>query len=55
LVERRKILKRYWGNNDFFARKSMDVFIYKIRNYLSKDETIKIVNVHGKGYILQVD
>lgn len=55
LVERRKILKRYWGNNDFFARKSMDVFIYKIRNYLSKDETIKIVNVHGKGYILQED
>jgi DNA-binding response OmpR family regulator len=52
LIERNQILKKYWGNTDFFSRKSMDVFIYKLRNYLSKDSSIKITNVHGKGYIM---
>ncbi|MFO0447695.1 MAG: response regulator transcription factor [Pseudomonadota bacterium] len=52
LIERYSMLKQFWGRNDYFARKSMDVFIYKLRNYLSQDENIEIKNIHGKGYVM---
>ncbi len=55
LLERKPVLHRYWGNSDYFSRKSMDVFIYKLRKYLSKDTSVSIINVHGKGFILEVD
>ncbi|MCO6479285.1 MAG: response regulator transcription factor [Phaeodactylibacter sp.] len=53
LAHREKILKALWGKSDFFTRKSMDVFISKLRKYLSKDEDIHIQNVHGSGFILR--
>ncbi|HRR94458.1 MAG TPA: winged helix-turn-helix domain-containing protein, partial [Bacteroidales bacterium] len=32
--------------------RSMDVYITKLRKYLKKDPSVKILNVHGKGYKL---
>jgi len=46
------ILKKHWGNDDFFSSRSMDVFISKLRKKLSKDPTIKIVNIRSVGYKL---
>lgn len=54
VVERKNILKNLWGKNDFFTRKSMDVFIHKLRKYLKDDPSIQIVNIHGKGYLLRI-
>ena len=54
VVERMGILKKIWGTNDYFTRKSMDVFIYKLRNYLKKDLRVKILNIHGKGFVLKI-
>jgi len=54
LVPRSKILKALWGKSDFFTRKSMDVFISKLRKYLAQDENVQIQNVHGSGFILRV-
>ncbi|MEQ6165773.1 response regulator transcription factor [Ekhidna sp. MALMAid0563] len=53
LVESDHILKELWGQNDYFKRRSMDVFISKLRKYLSADPSVQITNVHGKGYILE--
>lgn len=53
VLDRNKALKTVWGESDFFNRKSMDVFIHKLRSYLKKDPTVKITNVHGKGFILE--
>lgn len=53
LLERKKVLKEIWGNNDEFNRKSMDVFIFRLRKYLAKDEQLRIRNVHGKGFVLE--
>lgn len=53
VLERNKALKSVWGHSDFFNRKSMDVFIHKLRQYLKQDPTVQIVNVHGKGFILK--
>ncbi len=53
VLDRNKALKSVWGESDFFNRKSMDVFIHKLRRYLKKDPAVQIINVHGKGFILE--
>lgn len=52
VLERSYILKKLWGNDDFFNARSMDVFITKLRNKLKKDSNIQILNVRGYGYKL---
>ena len=54
LVKRQYVLKKIWNRTDFLARKSMDVFISRLRKYLSKDKRIKIINIHGSGFVLEV-
>ena len=54
ILDRKLTLKKLWGEQDYFTRKSMDVFIYKLRKYLSNDATVQIKNVHGKGFILEI-
>ncbi len=46
------ILNTFWGKNDYFNRKSLNVFITRLRKYLSKDDSIKIENIHNQGFIL---
>ena len=52
VLERSVILKKLWGDDDFFSARSMDVFITKLRKKLSKDPNIQIINVRGYGYQL---
>lgn len=51
LLCRKKALNEIWGSSDEFNRKSMDVFISRLRKYLQNDSCISIENVHGKGFI----
>ena len=55
ILDRKTTLRKIWGESDYFKRRSMDVFISRLRKYLSDDPAIQITNVHGKGYILTVD
>ncbi|PCH97192.1 MAG: hypothetical protein COB85_02870 [Bacteroidetes bacterium] len=32
----------------------MDVFISRLRKYLGDDDNLKIINVHGEGFRLEV-
>jgi two-component system, OmpR family, response regulator len=52
ILDRKQTLNRLWGANDYFARRSMDVFISHLRKYLAEDPSVEIRNVHGKGYVL---
>ncbi|WP_370392303.1 response regulator transcription factor [uncultured Winogradskyella sp.] len=52
VLDRSLILNKLWGNDDFFAARSMDVFISKLRKKLKADERIQIINVRGYGYKL---
>ncbi len=54
VLDRGFILKKLWGNDDFFTGRSMDVFITKLRKKLAGDPDIEIVNVRGYGYKLVV-
>ena len=52
LLPRQEVLKSLWSQNDYFTRRSMDVFISRLRKYLSEDPDIEIQNVYGSGFIL---
>lgn len=54
IVERNFALSAVWGDDSYFNGRSMDVYIAKLRKYLSFDSSIEIVNVHGKGFKLVV-
>ena len=54
IAPRELILKNIWGTDDYFSGRSMDVFISKLRKYLSADENIQINNIHGVGFKLEV-
>ena len=53
-LSRDKILIAIWGDDDYFKGRSLDVFITRLRKYLNKDENIKLSNVHGVGFRLEV-
>ncbi|MBV9988094.1 MAG: response regulator transcription factor [Chitinophagaceae bacterium] len=52
LVDRETALKKIWGSNDYFNRRSMDVIISRLRKHLAADRSLRITNIHGKGYML---
>ena len=52
VVERNYALKLVWGDDSFFNARSMDVYITKLRKYLTDDPSVKIINVHSVGFKL---
>ena len=55
VVTREEILTEFWGTNDFFTSRSLDVFINSLRRYLSHDPGISIETIRGKGLVLNVE
>jgi two-component system, OmpR family, response regulator VicR len=55
VVKRSIILEKLWGEDDYFLGRSMDVFISRLRKYLSEDPKIKLDNIHGVGFKLVID
>ena len=53
VLKREEILTSIWGDDDYFAGRSMDVFISKLRKYLKDDPNTNIVNYHGVGFKLE--
>lgn len=52
ILERNYTLMTIWEENTYFNARSMDVYITKLRKHLKDDETVQIMNIHGKGYKL---
>jgi two-component system OmpR family response regulator len=52
ILERNFALKSIWIDDNYFNARSMDVYITRLRKYLKKDPSVKILNVHGRGYKL---
>ena len=55
LCTHKEILNSLWGQNDFFAKKSLNVFISHLRKFLAKDPSIKIENLHNQGFIFKIE
>lgn len=52
VLPRSVALTKIWGEDNYFTARSMDVFVTKLRKYLSKDENLEIINIHGNGFRL---
>lgn len=52
ILERNYALKTIWIDDNYFNARSMDVYITRLRKYLKNDPSVKILNVHGRGYKL---
>ncbi|MFN7116839.1 MAG: response regulator transcription factor [Saprospiraceae bacterium] len=54
VIKRSNILETLWGEDDYFLGRSLDVFISRLRKYLSEDERLRIENIHGVGFCFHV-
>lgn len=54
VIRRSDILEDIWGKDDYFYGRSLDVFISRLRKYLSEDPGISIENVHSVGFKLNI-
>lgn len=52
VLDRRIALHKIWNDDSYFNARSMDVYIAKLRKYLTKDPTVELINVHGTGFKL---
>ncbi|MCQ2348082.1 MAG: response regulator transcription factor [Paludibacteraceae bacterium] len=55
VVERSRLLKTLWKRNDYFASRSLSVYINHLRHLLSSEPRLRIVTVHNKGYKIVLD
>lgn len=53
VLRREVILNEVWGEDDYFLGRSMDVFISRLRKYLSPDPGIELRTIRGTGFILE--
>ena len=54
LISRDTLMQEVWINEGVITGRSLDMFISKLRKKLSADPELRITNVHGKGYRLEV-
>jgi DNA-binding response OmpR family regulator len=50
IIDRRDILMKLWGNDNFFNSRNLDVYITKLRGYLREDPSLEILTIKGVGY-----
>lgn len=54
IIKRDELTKKVWEDNGVFVGRSLDTYISKLRKKLKEDENIKLTNIHGVGYKLEV-
>ena len=52
---RKEILLKVWGDDSFYNSRNLDVYITKLRGYLKKDSSVKIITLKGVGYQFLVE
>lgn len=54
LLSKEILLHSIWKDNNYFNKRSLDVHICHLRNYLNQDSRIKIDTIRGLGYSLAI-
>jgi DNA-binding winged helix-turn-helix (wHTH) protein len=54
LMSREILMQEVWINEGVITGRSLDMFVSKLRKKLSRDPGLRIMNVHGKGYKLEI-
>lgn len=55
IIERSRLQKEIWEDEGVIVGRSLDMFISKLRKKLEHDPAIKLVNIHGRGYKLEIN
>lgn len=54
LTLREELIQEVWTDEGVITGRSLDMFISKLRKKLSDDPDLRITNIHGKGYRLEI-
>jgi Transcriptional regulatory protein, C terminal len=54
LIPRETLMQKVWIDEGVITGRSLDMFISKLRKKLSADTDLRITNIHGKGYRLEI-
>jgi hypothetical protein len=54
IVQRSRLQKEIWEDEGVIVGRSLDMFISKLRKKLEIGPSIQLVNIHGKGYKLEI-
>jgi hypothetical protein len=54
LIPRETLMQKIWIDEGVITGRSLDMFVSKLRKKLSSDPELRITNVHGKGYKLEI-
>lgn len=54
IVRRDELMKKVWEDNGVIVGRSLDTYISRLRKKLQEDDSIKLSNVHGVGYRLEL-
>jgi DNA-binding winged helix-turn-helix (wHTH) protein len=54
LTSREDLIQEVWANEGVITGRSLDMFVSKLRKKLSADPELRITNIHGRGYKLEV-
>lgn len=55
IIKREALTKQVWEDNGVVVGRSLDTYISKLRQKLKEDTSIKLTNVHGVGYKLEIN
>lgn len=54
IIDRKRLQKEIWEDEGVIVGRSLDMFISRLRKKLENDPDIRIANIHGKGYRLEI-
>jgi len=55
IVKRDELTKKVWEDNGVIVGRSLDTYISKLRMKLKADDSVKLTNIHGIGYKLEIN
>ncbi len=53
-VDTSQLLKKLWGDDNYFNLRSLNVYITRLRHHLEEDNSIEITSIRGTGYKLDI-
>ncbi len=54
-ILRKDILLKLWGDDTLFNSRNLDVYVTRLRKYLSQDPSVRITTIKGTGYLFVCD
>lgn len=54
IIERSRLQKEIWEDEGVIVGRSLDVFVSRLRKKMENEPNLQLINIHNKGYKLQV-